>query len=294
MILITGANGQLGQCFRQLAEERGVRNILFCDSSTLNISDGKAVHSYFREHSIRWCINCAAYTMVDRAELEMSAAYRVNVTGVRNLAKACAQNNAGLIHFSTDYVYQTQQNRPYEETDRTRPVGVYAKTKLAGERAALKINPLGTMVIRTSWVYAAHGHNFVNTMLRLGLEKEEIGVVFDQIGTPTYAPDLALAVWELLERSNTEVNLKHQMAGIWHYSNEGVASWYDFAVAIMELGGRTCVVRPIESRQYPTPASRPFFSVLNKRKIKEAFGLTIPHWRTSLQRCIEIKRDKSI
>lgn len=289
MILITGAGGQLGQCFKQLAEEEGSINALFCDSSTLDISDRAAVNRFFKDYPIHWCINCAAYTMVDKAESEVETAHRVNVIGVKNLAQACAKVGAGFIHFSSDYVYQTKQNRPFEETDRTQPQGVYAKTKLAGERAAWRANPLGTMIVRTSWVYAPHGHNFVNTMLRLGLERREVGVVFDQVGTPTYAPDLAAAIWGILKRATIDTEIRRKMVGVWHYSNEGVTSWYDFAVAVMELGGRNCSVLPIESRQYPTPATRPFYSVLNKRKIKEAFHLTIPHWRDSLQKCIEIR-----
>lgn len=288
MILITGANGQLGTCFAQIAQEQGLQHLLFANSALLNITDKKAVRAFFEQHTnIEWCINCAAYTAVDKAETDTIAARKVNVDGVRNLAEICAEKNIPLIHYSTDYVYHSHQNTPYKETDPVSPKGVYAKTKLAGERAALKAYPTGTMVIRTSWVYAAHGQNFVKTMLRLGAERPALNVVFDQTGTPTYAPDLAAATLDIIEKNRQNPELKNQMAGIWHYSNEGVTSWYDFAKAIMEIKQLPCVVQPIESSQYPTPAQRPPFSVLNKAKIKNTFGITIPHWRDSLHRCLE-------
>jgi dTDP-4-dehydrorhamnose reductase len=290
MILITGANGQLGACFAQIAQERGLQHFLLANSSLLNITDKKAVRAFFEQHTnLEWCINCAAYTAVDKAETDAAAARKVNVDGVRHLAEICAEKNIPLIHYSTDYVYHSRQNTPYKETDPVNPKGVYAKTKLAGERAALKAHPTGTMVIRTSWVYAAHGHNFVKTMLRLGAERPALNVVFDQTGTPTYAPDLAAATLEIIEKIAQNPALKTEMAGIWHYSNEGVTSWYDFAQAIMEMKQLPCAVHPIESSQYPTPAQRPPFSVLNKAKIKNTFELAIPHWRDSLKRCLELK-----
>ncbi len=288
MILITGANGQLGACFAQIAQERGLQHLLLANSTLLNITDKKAVRAFFEQYpTIEWCINCAAYTAVDKAETDAVAARKVNVDGARNLAEICAEKNVPLVHYSTDYVYHSRQNTPYKETDPVSPKGVYAKTKLAGERAALKAHPTGTMVIRTSWVYAAHGNNFVKTMLRLGAERPALNVVFDQTGTPTYAPDLAAATLEIIEKITQNPALKDQMAGIWHYSNEGVTSWYDFAKAIMEIKQLPCAVQPIESSQYPTPAQRPPFSVLNKAKIKNTFGVIIPHWRDSLNRCLE-------
>lgn len=288
MILITGANGQLGACFAQIAQERGLQHLLLANSTLLNITDKKAVRAFFEEYpAIEWCINCAAYTAVDKAETDAAAARKVNVDGARNLADICAEKNVPLIHYSTDYVYHSRQNTPYKETDPVSPKGVYAKTKLAGERAALKAHPTGTMVIRTSWVYAAHGNNFVKTMLRLGAERPALNVVFDQTGTPTFAPDLAAATLEIIEKITQNPALKAQMAGIWHYSNEGVTSWYDFAKAIMEIKQLPCAVQPIESSQYPTPAQRPPFSVLNKAKIKNTFEIVIPHWRDSLKRCLE-------
>jgi dTDP-4-dehydrorhamnose reductase len=223
---------------------------------------------------------------VDKAESEPAQARRTNALAPRYLAEACAEVGATLIHFSTDYVYHGRHNVPLVETDAVHPAGVYARTKLAGERAALRAHPTGVMVWRTSWVYAAHGHNFVKTMLRLGAERPTLSVVFDQIGTPTYAPDLAAAVLQVLDCVQVGSKTPADLVGIWHYSNEGVTSWYDFAQAIFDLQKIPCRVLPIESRQYPTPASRPPFSVLNKGKIKAAFGLDIPHWRVSLERCL--------
>ena len=288
MILITGANGQLGQCFQQLAQEQPqVGPFIFASSAELDISNAKAVRLFFEKNNITWCINCAAYTAVDKAETEPEKARKINVTATRLLAEQCAARQIPFIHYSTDYVYHNRQNTPFKETDPVSPKGVYARTKLAGERAALKAHPTGTMVIRTSWVYAAHGNNFVRTMLRLGAERPSLNVVFDQIGTPTYAPDLAQATLDIIQKADADADLKAQITGIWHYSNEGVTSWYDFAAAIMEMAGLPCKVHPIESSQYPTPAQRPPFSVLNKGKIKAVFGLEVGHWREGLRRCID-------
>ena len=289
MILITGANGQLGQCFAQIAQERGLNNIILADSTMVNITQEKLVKAFFRKNpQIKWCVNCAAYTAVDKAETDRAKARKVNVAGVRNLAEACALQGIPLIHFSTDYVYHSLQNTPYKETAKVSPKGVYAKTKLAGELAALEANPGNTMVIRTSWVYAAHGNNFVRTMLRLGGERPQLNVVFDQTGTPTYGPDLAAATLDIIEKIKKRPVLRDKIDGIWHYSNEGVTSWYDFAQAIMEIKGLPCAVHPIESSEYPTPAQRPPYSVLNKNKIKTTFDLHIPHWRESLIRCLDL------
>ncbi len=285
MILITGANGQLGQCFQQLASDFPQMSFLFAASGDLDIGDKGAVQQYFRLHDIRYCINCAAYTAVDKAESEPEKARRINVTGAKNLASACAARNIPMIHFSTDYVYHNKQNRPFQETDQVSPKGVYARTKLLGERAAQKAHPSGVMVIRTSWVYSEFGQNFLKTMLRLGAERPELSVVFDQIGTPTYAPDLAAAVLFVLDKTMRGALPPAALAGIWHYSNEGVCSWYDFAQAIFDIRQLPCQLHPIETKDFPTPAQRPPFSVLNKSKIKKQFGITIPHWRESLVRC---------
>lgn len=285
MILVTGANGQLGQCFQHLAAQYPQFRFLFAGSAELDVADRRAVARFFEKNKPGWCINCAAYTAVDKAESEPDRARKINSGGAKNLAGACAEHDIPLIHFSTDYVYHGRRNLPWRETDPVSPKGVYARTKLAGERAALKANPL-TMVVRTSWVYAPWGHNFARTMLRLGAERPEIKVVFDQIGAPTYAPDLAAAVLTMIQKVEKKEVAREALAGIWHYSNEGVASWYDFAKAIFELKNMDCRVLPIETQDFPTPAQRPPFSVLNKAKIKSAFGLEIPHWRESLARCL--------
>jgi len=291
MILITGANGQLGQCFRKASAHWPGKSFVFEGSQALDISDRRAVRAYFKsrqskeEDKLRWVINCAAYTAVDKAESEPEKARKINVLGTKNLAEACAENGIPFVHFSTDYVYHSRQNTPFQETDRVSPKGVYARTKLAGERAAFRAQPL-SMVIRSSWVYSAFGQNFVKTMLRLGRERSELKVVADQIGTPTYAPDLADAVLTIIQKVESGELEKESIAGIWHYSNEGVASWYDFAAAIFELGGIECHVHPIATKDFPTAARRPPFSVLDKSKIKAAFGIEIPHWRESLRRCL--------
>ena len=289
MILVTGGHGQLGQCFQQIAAQHPKHAFIFNDFQELDITDRKAVNHFFearRTEKIRWCINCAAYTAVDKAETEPERAKQINVVGAKNLAAACAVQGIPFIHISTDYVYHNQQNTPFQEGDPVRPKSVYARTKLDGDlAAALRANPL-TMVIRTSWVYSEFGHNFVKTMLRLGAEKPTLNVVFDQIGTPTYAPDLADAIWQIILKVENMRIEPEAIAGVWHYSNEGVTSWYDFAQAIMEIKNLPCRVMPIETKDFPTPAQRPPFSVLNKGKIKAAFGLDIPHWRESLKRCL--------
>lgn len=288
MILVTGAKGQLGQCFEQLATDFPQLSFVFAASGDLNIGDRAAVQHFFARHSIQWCINCAAYTAVDKAESEPALAKRINVSGVKNLADVCAAQNIPLIHFSTDYVYHSKQNLPFREEDAVSPKGVYARTKLQGERAAQKAHPAGVMIIRTSWVYSAIGHNFVKTMLRLGAERPVLNVVFDQIGTPTYAPDLAAAVLSIIDKTMRGEIASETLAGIWHYSNEGVTSWYDFAQAIFDIRGLPCRVQPIETKDFPTPAQRPPFSVLNKSKIKSQLGIAIPHWRESLVCCLNI------
>lgn len=286
MILVTGANGQLGQCFRQLADQNPTVYFYFVGSSELDITNKRMVRKFFEQHPVSWCINCAAYTAVDQAQKEPAVARKINITGVKNLAEACAPKGIPLIHFSTDYVYHTKQNTPFKEEDPVSPKGIYARTKRSGERAALLANP-NTMVIRTSWVYSEFAHNFVKTMLRLGRERSNLNVVYDQIGTPTYAPDLAAAVLDIIRKTETEAVPPYLLAGIWHYSNEGVTSWYDFAKAIFEIKNIPCAVQPIESKAYPTPAMRPHFSLMDKSKIRTAFGLQIPHWRESLLRCLE-------
>jgi dTDP-4-dehydrorhamnose reductase len=285
MILITGANGQLGQCFHALALQHPDTPCFFAGSAALDITNRQAVAHFLERHPVSQVVNCAAYTAVDKAESEPEQAALVNVTGAKNLAAECARRQIPLVHFSTDYVYHGRQNTPLVETDPVSPKGVYARTKLQGERAALKAYP-GAMVIRTSWVYSEYGQNFVKTMLRLGRERASLNVVFDQIGTPTYAPDLAAAVWQILGKAARKEIDGAALAGIWHYSNEGVTSWYDFARAVFDIRHISCAVHPIGTKDFPTPAQRPPFSVLNKTKIKVAFGLEIPYWRESLIGCL--------
>ena len=316
MLLITGANGQVGQCFQQLAAQYPDFQFLFAGSSDLDITSKRDVEAFFRKNAaarsdadeaarsgtdgaarsgvggllrndkIAYVINCAAYTAVDKAESEPAQARKVNVTGAKNLAEACAARGIPLLHLSTDYVYHSRQNTPFREGDPESPKGVYARTKLAGDRAVLRAHPAGAMVVRTSWVYSMVGQNFLKTMLRLGAERPVLNVVADQIGSPTYAPDLATALLDIIQKVERGEVSKESLAGIWHYSNEGVASWYDFAQAIFDLRKLPCRVRPFETKDYPTPAQRPPFSVLNKAKIKAAFGLEIPHWRESLERAL--------
>jgi dTDP-4-dehydrorhamnose reductase len=284
MILITGASGQLGQCFQQLALHYPQWSFIYTDAPELDITDAGAVDAFFKQHKPRWCINCAAYTAVDKAETDQVLAAKINVTGARYLANAAHKYGTRMVHFSTDYVYHNRQNTPFKEGDVESPKGVYARTKLQGDRAVLKASP-EAMVIRTSWVYAPVGHNFVKTMMHLGKQRPSLSVVFDQIGTPTYAPDLAAAVLNIM--TQVEAAPTQNIGGVWHYSNEGVTSWYDFACAVFELTGIDCKVLPIETSAYPTPARRPPFSVLNKGKIKAAFNLDIPHWRDSLKACLK-------
>ena len=285
-ILVTGANGQLGRELQALVEQQYLTAVqfVFADIEQLDICDAEAVYAFFRQYSIAWCINCAAYTAVDKAESDIDNAIKVNVTGAENLAKACDRFLAKYIHLSTDYVYHNQQNTPYVETDETNPQSVYGLTKLQGEIKAMEAC-FNTLVIRTSWVYSSYGNNFVKTMLRLGSERSQLSVIFDQIGSPTYAGDLAKAILDILLK--IEAKQVEDWRGIYHYSNEGVCSWYDFATAIFKLSNINCQVLPIETKAYPTPAKRPHFSLLNKAKVKTSFSLVIPHWQESLEKCLE-------
>ena len=270
MYLITGSNGQLG---RELTAR--IPNAIATDADTLDITDFDSVQKFVREHNIDTIINCAAYTAVDRAESDIELATRINVTGPENLAKTGCK----LVHISTDYVFDGTGHTPYKTTDSTNPISVYGKTKLAGENAVLNNNN-NAVIIRTAWLYSPNGNNFVKTMLRLGAERESINVVCDQIGSPTYAGDLADAIVQILPQINTE------NTGVYHYTNMGVCSWYDFATAIMELGGRKCRVNAIPTSEYPTAATRPFYSVLDKTKIIKTFNINIPHWHDALRRCL--------
>ena len=279
-ILVTGANGQLGSELRQISGNFPNFRFFFTDVAELDITNPCAIHDFFEKNEIQTVINCAAYTAVDKAESDEPAAMRINAAAVEYLANTCKQTDATLIHISTDYVYDGCACKPYGEDHPTAPASVYGRSKLAGEKAALTVSK--SVVIRTSWLYSPFGVNFVKTMLRLGKERETLNVVFDQTGTPTYAADLAQAIMEIAKTA--EQNRLN--TGIFHYSNEGVCSWYDFAREIMQQAGLKCAVRPIETKDYPAPAPRPHYSVLNKARIKAAYGLEIPHWTESLNRCL--------
>lgn len=289
-ILVTGANGQVGNELQHLAAAIPEWEFVFTDYQELDITDKSAVLDFFNQHQFSYCLNCAAYTAVDKAESEPDRAMLLNVTGVEHLAAACAQHGAFFIQLSTDYVYHNAQNTPFKEDDAVKPQSVYARTKYGGDLAALSLNP-ASMVIRTSWVYSSFGHNFVKTMLRLGKERPELGIIFDQIGTPTYARDLAAVMLKTIDSLEQGQVERQTMTGVFHYSNEGVTSWYDFALAIFEMRGISCHVKPIETKDYPTPATRPPFSLLNKGKIKAALKIEIPHWRESLKACLHLIED---
>ena len=278
-ILITGVDGQVGNELRLLATNYQY-NFFFANRVDLDICNEEALKLYIETHKITTIINTAAYTAVDKAEGEEELANKINHLAVKNLAKLSLEKNIKLIHISTDYVFDGENFKPYIETDRTNPNGVYGKTKLNGEIAMQEINPNNSIIIRTSWVYSSFGNNFVKTMLRLGKEKDTLGVIFDQIGTPTYARDLAKAILDIVPQ------IDNNKVEIYHYSNEGVLSWYDFAQEIMDIKQLHCRVNPIETKEYPTPAKRPHYSLLNKAKIKNNFNITIPNWKDSLRECL--------
>lgn len=278
-ILVTGANGQLGRHFRLLAPQSG-HHWLFTDVEELDIIDREAVERYVECNEVRLVVNCAAYTNVDAAESDEARALLLNATAVGHLAATMERVGGRLIHFSTDYVFGgNPNNTPCTEQQPTNPTGAYGRTKLAGEQAAAGCKSL---VIRTSWLYSEYGKNFLLTMLRLTAERPEVRVVFDQAGTPTYAGDLARAVYAIIESGDY---LRHE--GLFHFANEGMCSWYDFAYTIAQLGGRTqCRVLPCHSNEFPSPVRRPAYSVLDKTKFKQTFHQEIPHWTDALRRCM--------
>ncbi len=280
-ILVTGSNGQLGSEIKALASKYANHSFIFTDVAELDITNHLAVKEFIKIHSIKTIINCAAYTAVDKAEEQFDVANKINHLAVANFAQIAKENSIKLIHISTDYVFDGTNHKPYIETDIPSPKSVYGKTKLDGENAILTINPKNTIIIRTSWVYSSFGNNFVKTMLRLGKDRDELNVVADQIGTPTNAADLAQAILTILPKINNE------SVELFHYSNEGVCSWYDFANTIFKLSGLDIKTSPIETHAYPTPAKRPYYSVMNKNKIKEAYQIEIPFWRDSLSNIIK-------
>ncbi len=276
-ILVTGSRGQLGSELRQLSDSSDRQRFFFYDLPDLDITSADRVAALCREHDIEVIINCAAYTAVDKAESDVDAAFRVNRDGAAVLAACARERNALLVHISTDYVFDGRSSTPYRETDPATPLGVYGVSKWEGEEQIRRIAP-SHWIIRTSWLYSIYGSNFVKTMLRLGAERSELSVVADQIGTPTWAADLASAIVSMVERYDKGA----LYSATYHYSNEGVCSWYDFAQAVMELAELPCKVVAVESSQYPQIAPRPNYSVLGKSAIKKEWGLEIPHWRRSL------------
>ncbi len=280
-ILVTGANGQLGSEMRLLGAT-SQNDYRFTDVAELDITDEAAVMRTVRDERIDVIVNCAAYTNVDKAEEDEAAADRINRRAAGNLARAAAATGATLIHVSTDYVFSGDANRPYTEACETRPLGVYGRTKLAGE-AEVEKSGCKALIFRTAWLYSEFGHNFLKTMLRLTAERDRLTVVFDQVGTPTYAGDLARAIFDIVE-----CGAYAGREGIYHFSNEGVCSWYDFAHAIAAEAGHThCVIEPCHSSEYPSKVERPAFSVLDKSKVKATFGVKIPHWTESLRICMK-------
>ncbi|MDR1706856.1 MAG: dTDP-4-dehydrorhamnose reductase [Prevotella sp.] len=281
-ILITGSNGQLGSEIKRISVNHEDNfKFFFTDVNELDITNREAVEYYLKENNIKYIVNCAAYTAVDKAEDDMDLCYKINRDAVANLGIAAANNGAEVIHVSTDYVFDGMASSPYKETDTTNPQSVYGQSKREGEKILLETCPQ-SVIIRTAWLYSIFGNNFVKTMMKYGKERNELNVVADQIGTPTNAADLAHTIIKILDFSEA-----HRFeAGIYHYSNEGVTSWYDFTIAIHKYAGISCKVNPITTNQYPTKAKRPQYSVLDKAKIKSVFNLSIPNWEDSLNICI--------
>lgn len=278
-ILVTGANGQLGNEMQVLSKENPQHTYFFTDVQELDICDKQAVNDFIAEKQIEMIINCAAYTAVDKAEDDAELAYKLNSEAPETLARAAQSVGASMIQVSTDYVFDGTAHIPYTEDCPPCPNSVYGTTKLNGEHAVLD-HCENAVVIRTAWLYSIYGNNFVKTMIRLGKERDTLGVVFDQIGTPTYANDLAQAIFSIIN--------KGIVRGVYHFSNEGVCSWYDFTIAIHRLSGITsCKVNPLHSSEFPAKANRPHYSVLDKTKIKTTFGIEIPHWEESLKRCLD-------
>ena len=277
-ILLTGGNGQLGNEIQLLQAQYAQHTWLNTDVNALDITDKAAIERFVEANEIDGIVNCAAYTAVDKAESDPQLARKLNADAPAFLAEAVAKRGGRMVQVSTDYVFNGTKHTPYVETDEPCPNSIYGQTKLEGEQAVSKLCP-NAMIIRTAWLYSEFGNNFVKTMIRLGREREQLGVIFDQVGTPTYAHDLATAIMTAID--------KGIKPGVYHFSNEGVTSWYDFTKSIHRLAGiNTCQVSPLHTAEYPTPASRPAYSVLDKTKIKDAYGIEIPHWEESLAKCI--------
>lgn len=282
-VLVTGCNGQLGSEIRDLYINYKNMEFVFKDLPELDISDADSVNSLIIDKQINAVINCAAYTAVDKAEENIEIAERVNSKGVSNIVESLKKVNGKLIHISTDYVFDGNNSQPYRESDQVSPIGIYGKTKRAGELVVFN-SKIDAIVIRTSWLYSSFGNNFLKTMIHLGKEKGSLNVISDQIGTPTYARNLAKTCLEIL--SGQYSSYISEKGNLYHYSDAGVASWYEFTISIMDLAGLNCEVKPIKTKDYPTLAKRPHYSVLNKEKIKTDFNIDIPDWKESLKECI--------
>lgn len=284
-VLVTGSDGQLGNEIRVLSIDYSQFDFLFTDVQELDITDRNALELFFAANRVDIILNCAAYTAVDKAEDDQELCYKINEQAVALLGEFAHKSGMKIIHVSTDYVFDGKSYIPYTEDMPVAPSTVYGKSKLAGEQALLKVCP-DAVIVRTSWLYSSFGNNFVKTMMRLGAERDSLQVIFDQVGTPTYAADLAGAI---LQIASSEISTP----GIYHFSNEGVCSWYDFAVAIMKYSGSKCVVKPIESKDFPAKTPRPFYSVLNKQKIKFVYDVQIAHWESGLLRCLTLLNNET-
>ena len=284
-ILVTGSNGQLGFEIKKSSSLYTEFDFFFTDKITLDITKFDVVNDYIIDNQINVILNCAAYTDVNKAENDTELADSINHRSVENLAYVSKKNNIKLIHISTDYVFNGQNYKPYLESDQVEPNSIYGESKANGEKAFIKISPKNSIIIRTSWVYSSHGNNFVKSILRLAKERKELNIVYDQVGTPTYANDLAKVILDIINKINND------KVEIYNYSNEGVLSWYDFAKNIMEITNTDCKILPIESKDYPMSDIRPFYSLLNKAKIKNTFDLDIPYYKDSLKECLKLMGD---
>lgn len=284
-ILVTGSNGQLGSEIKALSSNYSY-NFFFTDRNNIDINSKDNIRTFCQINNINIIINCAAYTAVDKAESDFENADLINRKAVKKLALVSQELNIKLIHMSTDYIFDGKAYKPYQEEFQANPQSIYGKTKLDGEKELININPKNSIIIRTSWIYSSFGNNFLKTMLRLGKEKESLDVIFDQVGTPTYAKDLAKTILDILPQ------ITNNRVQIYNYSNEGVLSWYDFAKEIMRMAKLDCKINPIETFQYPTPTKRPHFSLLNKSKIKATFNIEIPYWKDSLDECLKIMGER--
>jgi dTDP-4-dehydrorhamnose reductase len=293
-LLVIGSNGQLGRSLIKIASDYSDMQFTFVGRQQLDLSNSTQITDYFQNHRFDTIINAAAYTAVDRAESEPELADQINHQAVKQLAEIAKQHQTTLIHISTDYVFDGNNHTPYQEKEQPHPKSVYGKSKQKGEQKIVEIAPKGC-IVRTGWLYSEYGHNFVKTILLLSKEREQISVVDDQIGTPTYATDLAhvlLTIAQSQKSPSPERRGAEELVETYHYANEGVASWYDFAKAIIELTGKNCSITSVDTSQYPTAAARPHYSVLSKRAIKQRYSINIPYWRTSLKKCLEAIQQK--